>query len=207
MLLPLNVSGQKYQSCTSNNNINKFNVLLGHQRNTDSMGSEEWELARSCKYESAYDKFQTHDHNVVDLGLTIKEMRVIAKYTKDGGMFTVAEKKVQANTSALAVAITALKDLANFSYQTITKFVYANYKVGAPMLLGAQDRVEKVAIVVEYHKGMPPHYVEFKNQSMAGFNAKKYAALEDSDQMEAISNMSSFKTTLPQLHRKKTMGD
>ena len=141
--------------------------------------------------------------------------------------FTVAEKKVQANTSALAVAITALKDLANFSYQTITKFIYANYKVGAPMLLGAQDksataqklptpnivaatyidRVEKVAIVVEYHEDMPPHYVEFKNQSKADFNAKKYAALEDSDQMEAISNMSSFKTTLPQLHRKKIMGD
>ena len=129
----------------------------------------------------------------------------------------MAEKKAQANISALAVATTALKDLANFSYKTITKFIYANYKVGATMLLGAQDksatdqklpkpnivtatyidRVEKVAIVVEYHKDMPPHYVEFKNQSMAGFNAKKYAALEDPDQMEAISNMSSFKTTPP----------
>ena len=157
---------------------------------------------------------------MVDLGPAIKEMRVIAKYTKEEGRFTVAEKKVQAKTSALAVGITALKDLANFSCQAITKYIYANYKIGAPMLLGAQDksataqklptpnivaatyidRVEKVAIVVEYHTDMPSYYVECKNQTMAGFNAKGYVAREDLDQMGAISNMSSFNTTLPQLH-------
>ena len=45
-------------------------------------------------------------------------------------------------------------------------------------------------------KGISPHYVQFKNQSKADFNATKYAPLEDSDQMKAVSNMSSLKTSL-----------
>ena len=45
-------------------------------------------------------------------------------------------------------------------------------------------------------KGISPHYGQFQNQSKADFNAKKYAPLKDSDQMKAISNMSSFKTSL-----------
>ena len=180
-LLLRNVSGQRNLSCTFNNEINKLNVLMAYRKNTDSMSSVEWELARSCKYESIYDKFQTQDHNVVNLGLTIKEKRVTAKYTKDGGMFTVAD------TSALAVAITPLIDLADFSHQTITKFICANHKLGAPMLPSIQDnttalRLLKPNIVAatyidEVEKGIHPHYVQFKNRSIAAFT-KEYTALE-----------------------------
>ena len=72
-------------------------------------------------------------------------------------------------------------------YSTITKFICANHKLGATMLPSIQDyttalRLLKPNIVAamyidEVEKGIHPHYVQFKNRSIAAFT-KEYTALE-----------------------------
>ena len=94
LLLLLNISEQKYHSCSLNNDNNNFNVLMGCRRRAESLGPVDWELSRTSKHESSYDKYQAHPHNVVDLDPIIEEMRVLVKYTKEEGRFTVAKKKV-----------------------------------------------------------------------------------------------------------------
>ena len=79
--------------CMADNEINKLNVLMAYRKNDDSMGSMEWELARICKYESIYDKFQTHHYEVVDLCLTIKEKDVHPHYVQFKNRSTAAFTK------------------------------------------------------------------------------------------------------------------
>ena len=68
--------------CMADNEINKLNVLMAYRKDTDSMTSMEWELVRTCKYESIYDKIQTHRYEVVDLCLTIKEKDIHPHYVQ-----------------------------------------------------------------------------------------------------------------------------
>ena len=157
LLLLLNISEQEYSSCSVNNDNNNFDVLMGCRRKAGSLGSVDWELCRTCKHESTYNKYQTPYYHVMSLDPIIKEMRVLVKYTKEEGRFTVAKKKVHAKTSALAecplgwvaAAITALKDPTNFSCQAIIKYI--KYKVGtansaAQIHLALKHEVAKEAL-------------------------------------------------------------